>query len=422
MIEKIMTIKKLIKGGIIIVLGTLVGSIANYLYNTMTGRLLGPSNYGSFTSLLSLLALVSVPTLAIQTVAAKFSSRYLAEKNYNKTKTLVTVLHQRLWIIGLGVTLILIIFSRPISNYLNITSVIPLIILSLAFLVAFLVPITRGLMQGMQSFFQLSVNTSMDAVFRLGIGLGLIAAGLALNGAIAGVVSGMVLAYIFSFLPIRKIFGHDRAGIDKKQILNYSWPTLITILCLTALVNVDIILAKHYLTPIEAGHYAALSTIAKIIFYFSGPIVSVMFPMISDLYAKGERHFHILITTILGVFGASLLILVFFTIAPKFTINILYGAKFIDIWYQLPSMGIVMLIYGLSNVMVNYFLSINQMKFVWYLIFFTILEVIGLLAYHGSVANFILVLLVTQVLLLLTLFGIYVISKWKVILNWKQEK
>ena len=118
----LITIKKLIKGGIIIVFGTLVGSMANYFYNTLTGRLLGPSNYGSFTSLLSLLALVSVPTLAIQTVAAKFSSRYIAENNLNKTKTLVLVLHQKLWIIGLGVTLILVIFSRPISNYLNISS------------------------------------------------------------------------------------------------------------------------------------------------------------------------------------------------------------------------------------------------------------------------------------------------------------
>jgi len=197
--------------------------------------------------------------------------------------------------------------------------------------------------------------------------------------------------------------------------MEYSWPTVVVILCLTALVNADIIMAKHYLPPVEAGHYAALSTIAKIIFYFSGPIVSVMFAMISDLYSKGERHYHLLITTLIGVFGASMAILVFFTLAPQFTIKMLYGQQFISVWHFLPSMGLVMVLYGLVNVMANYFLSINKMKFVPFLVFFTVLEVILLSFFNSSISVFIIISMLSQIVLLITLFSLYLIDKWSMI-------
>ncbi|KKQ86609.1 MAG: Polysaccharide biosynthesis protein [Berkelbacteria bacterium GW2011_GWA2_38_9] len=410
-----MTIKKLIKGGIVIIAGTLIGSVANYAYNTLTGRFLGPENYGIFTSLMSLLAIVSVPMMAIQTVSAKFSSKFLAENRLGKVRALVSSLHRRLWPIGVAAALMIMILSGFVGRYLHIPSLVPIFILAIIFIVAFLVPITRGVIQGMQKFFQLSINTSLDALFRLGIGMALIALGFKVNGAVGGVVAGTVLAYLFSFLPIRNILKHSSEPFDKKKIMEYSWPTVVVILCLTALVNADIIMAKHYLPPVEAGHYAALSTIAKIIFYFSGPIVSVMFPMISDLYSKGERHYHLLITTLIGVFGASMAILVFFTLAPQFTIKMLYGQQFISVWHFLPSMGLVMVLYGLVNVMANYFLSINKMKFVPFLVFFTVLEVILLSFFNSSISVFIIISMLSQIVLLITLFSLYLIDKWSMI-------
>lgn len=410
-----MTIKKLIKGGIVIIAGTLIGSAANYAYNTLTGRLLGPENYGIFTSLMSLLAIVSVPMMAIQTISAKFSSKFLAENRLGKIRALISSLHRRLWPIGVAAALIIMILSGFVGRYLHIPSLVPIFILAIIFVVAFLVPITRGVIQGMQKFFQLSINTSLDALFRLSIGMALIGLGFKVNGAVGGVVVGTVLAYLFSFLPIRNILKHSSEPFDKKKIMEYSWPTVIVILCLTALVNADIIVAKHYLPAAEAGHYAALSTIAKIIFYFSGPIVGVMFPMISDLYSKGERHYHLLITTLIGVFGASMVILVFFTLAPQFTINILYGKQFVSVWHFLPSMGLVMVLYGLVNVMANYFLSINKMKFVPFLIFFTLLEIILLLFFNSSISVFIIILMLSQIVLLITLFSLYLIDKWPAI-------
>ena len=410
-----MTIKKLIKGGIVIIAGTLIGSVANYAYNTLTGRFLGPENYGIFTSLMSLLAIVSVPMMAIQTVSAKFSSKFLAENRLGKVRALVSSLHRRLWPIGVAAALMIMILSGFVGRYLHIPSLVPIFILAIIFIVAFLVPITRGVIQGMQKFFQLSFNTSLDALFRLGIGMALIALGFKVNGAVGGVVAGTVLAYLFSFLPIRNILKHSSEPFDKKKIMEYSWPTVVVILCLTALVNADIIMAKHYLPPVEAGHYAALSTIAKIIFYFSGPIVSVMFPMISDLYSKGERHYHLLITTLIGVFGASMAILVFFTLAPQFTIKMLYGQQFISVWHFLPSMGLVMVLYGLVNVMANYFLSINKMKFVPFLVFFTVLEVILLSFFNSSISVFIIISMLSQIVLLITLFSLYLIDKWSMI-------
>lgn len=412
-----MTVKKLIRGGAIIVTGSLVGSIASYFNNTLTGRLLGPELYGGFTSLISLLAIVSVPTMAIQTIAAKSSADYLANDRIGKVKKLLLVFHKRLWPIGLVIALSVGLISPLAARFLKIESLTPIVILAIIFLPAFLIPITRGIIQGTQQFFQLSLSTSIEAISRLAIGIGLIILGFSLNGAIAGVVAGSVIAYFLSFLPIRKIFSAQVESVDKKNLVAYSIPTVIVILCLTALVNADIILAKHFLSPVDASYYAALSTIAKIIFYFSGPIVGVMFPMIADLFARGEKHFHLLLTTFFAVFGSSLAILVVFMIAPRFVINTLYGTRFIEVWPYLASMGLVMLIYGLVNLMANYFLSIGQMKFVPYLIFFTLLEIILIVLIHSSIGQLVIILMLVQICLLLVLLTLYFLNKWPIILE-----
>ena len=51
-----------------------------------------------------------------------------------------------------------------------------------------------------------------------------------------------------------------------------------------------LILVKHFFSPHDAGIYAGLSLIGRVIFFFSAPIASVMFPVIVQKYARKENY------------------------------------------------------------------------------------------------------------------------------------
>ena len=54
--------------------------------------------------------------------------------------------------------------------------------------------------------------------------------------------------------------------------------------------NIDVILVKHYFSADEAGHYAALSQLGKIIIFGTGAIASVMFPLVVERFEKHEMY------------------------------------------------------------------------------------------------------------------------------------
>src|SRR5581483_11342867 len=105
-------------------------------------------------------------------------------------------------------------------------------------------------------------------------------------------------------------------------LFEYGGPAALALLSLTSLVNTDIILVKHFFNPKEAGIYATLSLIGKIIFYFSAPIGTVMFPLIVQRHTKKENYNTIFWLSLLLVLLASVAICIFYSLFPAFTVNI----------------------------------------------------------------------------------------------------
>src|SRR3972149_6265257 len=72
----------------IILAGSMTANVLAYVYHLFMGRLLGPAGYGEFSSLLSLLYIVTVPLLVAQTVLVKFVSGFKAHGQVGQSKSL----------------------------------------------------------------------------------------------------------------------------------------------------------------------------------------------------------------------------------------------------------------------------------------------------------------------------------------------
>lgn len=376
--------ENILKGGLILFIGVNIVNFGNYLFNLLMGRYLGPSDYGSLVSLISLIAIIGVPATTIQTSVMKFSATFKAEKTENKINFLIKYLNKKILLFSLICLIVLIASSNLLSNFLNLSSIFPLIILSFSIVFLFLLPINRGVLQGIQDFKSLSINMGLEPIIKIIIGLVLVLVGLKLSGTMLAIFMSSILVYFISFTALKNILKSKPQEFDTSTFWKYSLPTLIGIFLMNMLTYIDVVLVKHFFSPQDAGLYSGLSTISKIVLYFSMPFVAAMFPKISDLHTKNEKHFPVLAQTFMIASIFSLAIMGFFMIFPTFSIGILFGKDYISASPYLGSLAFAMFLLILINVFFNYFLAIGEKKFLIFLFIFSILEIVLITHYHAN--------------------------------------
>lgn len=403
---------QLVRDSAVLWVGMMAVNVSNYLFHLLMGRFLGPVNYGVLASLISLLYLIMAPAGTIQTVVMKFGAEFKADDDYSKVHALLKHLSKRLLLVGAGLFVIFVLASKLISNFLNIDSVLPVILLSFTFLVGYVVPVNRGIMQGLQEFFQLSFNLSLETVLKLLIGLALVYLGLAVNGAVIGIALAMLIAYGTSFLPLRFLFRKSEAGeIHLGKVARYSVPVFVTYLCMTAYYSVDIILVKHFFSSVQAGLYSGLAILGKIVLFASMAIVGVMFPVVAGRRQKGQEHKHYLGYSLVLVFAVSGAIVLAYFVAPSLVIKILFGAKYVRVGPYLGAFGIAMLLLALATVFVNYYLAIHRTSFVYFLTGVVLLQAALIWLFHSSIAQVVLMMILTMLVLIVGLIVYYFIVR-----------
>jgi len=418
--------------------------VLNYAYNLFLNRLFVPADYATYVALMGLLAIITVPVSALQAIAAKYAAEYRAAKKTGLVRQLLWGLTRRVLPVGLIAFVVFMLAPKLVAEFLGAgkadSVILAVKVMGTAFLLQVLLPINRGLLQGLQNFASLSFNFALDAISRFGIGLLIFLPLLGgfswpllhsvLNGSlklttanavalgIAVTIIGSSLAYLVSFWPLRKLPKNKATGedIDSKDILRFSWPTLLMFVFLAILFNVDVVLVKHFSGPglgislDNAGEYATISTLAKIVYFITGPIIAVMFPMISDLVGRGEKHFKLLLLTLFTVLSSALVVLGVFAALPNTVVGAL-TPNYISVANLLVPMTVIFVVYSLVNLMSNYYLSIRQYGFIWPLGFFALMEVILINFFHGSMMEVIKSAIMAQTLLLFVFMLLYLSGK-----------
>jgi len=228
--------------------------------------------------------------------------------------------------------------------------------------------------------------------------------GYSVFGAMIGVFAGGLLAYFVSKWYVRDIKKTKKLKnkYNLKPFLKYSLPVFLQALAFTSIFTTDVILVKHFLTPFDAGIYAALSTLGKIIFFASSPISSVMFPVVAGRSAKGEGYLKIFWGSLgltLFVSGSAVGIYYLFS---DFAINILYGSAYLAASRDLVWMGLFMLVYTLALLLVNFSLSLGKTRIIVFPVLAAFGQAILLWIFHSSILE---VIQVSLAICTLMLFG-----------------
>jgi O-antigen/teichoic acid export membrane protein len=401
------TAKKLIKnplifGSGILVFGSLLANFFNFLFNLFMSRSLSIAEYGIFASIMSLIAYPILVGSAINPVVVRFAGNYFAKKDYALLRGLYIQITKLLLTLGIIIFFITLFFTPSISTFFHIADKNILFITDIIILVSLIGVINTAFLQAKLAFgFQVIVSLS-NSVFKLISGVILILLGYSILGATYAVLFAGIFTYIVSFFPLKFVFDKKIASpsIPKKELFLYGFPSSVALLGLTSFISSDIILVKHFFTPHQAGLYAGLSLISRVIFYVSAPIATVMFPMIVQKHSKKENYTNTFKLSLLLVIIPSLFITLFYSIFPKFAIIFfLKREEYLAISPYLIPFSLFITFYGILSILSNFYLSIHKTKVFIPIIIGALLQVILIILYHQTFTQIITISLSCTVLL-----------------------
>jgi O-antigen/teichoic acid export membrane protein len=270
-------------------------------------------------------------------------------------------------------------------------------------------PINIGAVQGLQRFSWYAVLVACPLVLRFVLASGLVLLGYGVNGAMLGILLGIVLAYLISFRPLAGLLQGPRQSCGSLRPLGfYSVTATLTLTLIVVLANWDTPLAKHFLSAREAGLFAAMAIVGKIMFVVSNSIVMVMFPKFAILHNRGERAARAVLEAVLSVLAPCLVLEAAYCVAPALIMRVLFGSAFVAVADQLAWYGLAMLLLSLAQVLVYYFLATDERLFVLTLLISGGLQGVLMVIRHHSVGQIVQASVIANGVLVLAMFALFV--------------
>jgi O-antigen/teichoic acid export membrane protein len=248
---------------------------AAYLLNVLAARLLVPAAFGELGSLLAVLVIGAVPAMGVQTVAALRVARRGQDAG-------------ELLSLGLSTAAVVTVFVLAVSpllvGLLHLGSVAPVFFLAFALTSMTCTGLFYGVLQGRQRFPALAALFCVDAVFRVGGTLaGLVVADSA-TGALAGAAVGAALVAAVGWVLCGRPTPRTHRVGHVRDVLH----AVGAMLALVLLVNLDLVLARHYLPAHDAGEYAVGAVVAKIAYWLPQAVAVLVLPRFAS--ARGRRR------------------------------------------------------------------------------------------------------------------------------------
>ncbi len=259
----------LARGGVAVGVATTFASAANYLSNVVLGRVLGPSEFADAALVVSGLLLLSAMALGLQLMTAQAMAAGADSAALRRAR-------RQAGSAGSLVGLTVVLASPLVADVLNMTSWVPFAILGAGVPVYFVMAVARGASQAGHEFGRLALSIGIEAGARLVVTTACVVAGMGATGAAVA----LTVSFAAALAPCRPPTSVGR-GRATANLLVGTRPVIgATVLLLVGQVVISngdlwVVAAR---VPEEAGVYAAVALIGRLVFIAAWSVITVVFP------------------------------------------------------------------------------------------------------------------------------------------------
>lgn len=405
----------LISGSGIIFIGSFVGSIGNYIYNLLMGRMLSVEDYGLLISLTSFFILLGIFSNAFTNVFVKFSAQYKSSENHKGMVQLFYFSVRLLSICALIFAVVLLLLLPLVSQMLHVTNSIYLLLIVMAVIFSLLLTLPLGILQGRMQFISLSLANVSQPVIKIIVVLLLFSLGFSVLSPFIAIAISVLLPCLILYWYLYKTYKKRSDSKDivastfRKDFFSYSYTFFLTGAGIALLSNTDILLVRYFFDETSSGQYAALSLMGKAIFYLVTPINFAFFPLIAYKRERKEKLFGTVLLTFSLVTLASLTLSFIYFAFPSLILSIFFPSPdFAPVGKYLGLFSLYIFVFTLATLLSSFFLSIGKTGVYKISLFAAAVQILLLFFFHESLYQVIGSLFTASLLFFLILVVYYV--------------
>ena len=268
---------RLLRGGLGLGLATLIASAANYACNLALGRRLQADEFADAALVVSGLLLLSAVALGLQlTIARSIATGggAIAARR----------IERRAVIVGASAGVAVAALSPVIASWFNMASPMPLIVMGAGVPIFFSMATRRGVLQASHRFGQIGLSQVVEPLARLAVTVLALGIGLGATSAAIGLVASFAVGWVASSPRALRL---DTTEASPTAVRSAIGATVLLLLGQVVIANGDLWVVAA-LIPADAGSYAAVALVGRLVFIAGWSIVTVVFPSLVSGSAKAS--------------------------------------------------------------------------------------------------------------------------------------
>jgi O-antigen/teichoic acid export membrane protein len=388
-------------------LGSLFVSFLNYLYYPVLGRMLSAEQFGELQVLVSfyLQATIFLNVLALVIV------NLVTQSDTKSRQSILNELERLAYVIGAIEVVAITLISSKLANALQFADGYGFIVMAVIFFVSIPLTFKNAYLRGVQDFFAASMSGVVSALAKIVLSVLFVYVGWKTFGAVAGILLAQFLALAYAAWKARvhgfgsqrmsEIMHKPNVALIRPQLRFISFVFVVS-LVVTVLFSIDVALVKYFFSPQEAGAYAGISTIARIIYFLTASIAIVLLSTVNPAKQSGENRSSLQKSVLLTAALGAPVTAVFF-LFPEFVTHLLMGTKFDAYTHLLPILSVTMLVISLANVYTNYHLAMRHYAAMYAVGVVAVTTGVLVILRHASIDEIVQNLLMSALLLLILL-------------------
>lgn len=387
-------------GSLIMVVGSNIFNVGQFVFHIIAARILGRAYYGDLAALVNILGIFALIQISVGLAIVKFVA---SEKRETNKRGLIQWAVKWSLFIGILVCILIIVFANKISSFLNLLQLGSVYVLAPIILFYSVIGISRSVLQGLLKFGWHVGSLFAEVSVKLLLVFPFILAGYAVIGALGALLIGALAAFIVVIYPLREIIlGPAGQKPLLTPILRYSLPAFLQGIALISMYSTDLFLVKHFFTPDAAGLYAALAKLGTIVFFGASPVIHVMFPLVAKKHAHGRSYHKIFYLSLLLVSLIASFVILLYYFFPVIFLSAL-GANFLEGAGALWWFGVFMGLLVIATLFVQFYLSVGKTRVVGLFLAGATLQATLILFFHSSLLQVVQMSIIAASLLVLAL-------------------
>jgi O-antigen/teichoic acid export membrane protein len=383
----------------------------NYLYNLLLGRILGPTQFADAAILITLLLVLSFVGMTFQVVTAKYAVLFEG-KLLNQ---FLKFIYKNALAFGMFFGFLIIVFNIQLQELFHTKTASMFVIFGLGLPLYFVMSINRGLYQGKNNLKSLSKTYYFEMLCRLIVTIVILLIFPVIPSSIV-IAFGIFISFVFGLMPFQKSILNKEINLEKDQlevkpILIFFALTAFYELTQIIINNSDIMLVKHYFDNEQAGLYASLALIGRVVYFVAWMFVMLLLPKVIQLKKEGVDTLPILFKYVFYIITLSIIIVLVTYLFPELVVKIMFGEKYLPIAFLLWKYALATSIFAVANIFAYYFLSINKYIPVVISAILGLTQIVLIILFHNSLEQVVIMQIIAMIVLLVFQLCYFLINR-----------